>query len=131
MFSRLKVALAGHDFFTPEQLMQRVIEGMSGWDISYSHLTQVWDWKDIKELDITPFVGLRLAHAVRFFRKPSGIWVKWKQYVTCESWSQPVLIVEADRVKFIADWRPAQVPQYLGYRSDMLMKWLEIGSGTH
>ena len=124
MFSRLKVALSGHDFFTPEQLMQTVIAGMPGWDISHSHLTRVWAWKDLKELQITPFVGFRLVHCMHIFRKPTGIWVKWKQYLTCEKWSKPVLIVPADRVRVIAEWRPAQVPQDLEGKA-LLIKWLD------
>ena len=126
MFSRLKVAMSGHDFFTPEQLMQTVMAGMPGWDISHSHLTRVWAWKQLDKLQITPFVGFRLVHCMNIFRKPTGIWVKWKQYLTCETWSKPVLIVPADRMRLIAEWRPAPVVQKLETKAlAALLLWLD------
>jgi len=111
MFSRFKVAVSGHDFFTPEEMIKTVMAGMPGWDISHSHLTRVWAWKGLDTLKITPFVGFRLVHCMNIVRKPTGIWVRWKQYLTCETWSKPVLVVSPDMVRLIAAWRPARVPQ--------------------
>ena len=31
-------------------------------------------------------------HVLNFFRD-GGIWVKWKQYMTSESWSKPILLI--------------------------------------
>ena len=124
MFSRFKVAVSGHDFFTPEEMIKTVVAGMPGWDISHSHLTRVWAWKGLEKLQITPFVGFRLVHCMNIFRKPTGIWVKWKQYLTCETWSKPVLVVPADRVHLIAAWRPKRVPQDL-FAKKALLQWLD------
>ena len=72
-----------------------------------SHLSRVWDWKSLKNLELSPFKGLPRVHALNFFRSRGGIYVKWKHYLTSDEWSRPVLIVPADDMARVASWRPS------------------------
>ena len=61
-------------------------------------------------------------HVLNFFRD-GGIWVKWKQYMTSETWSQPFLLIPESDIPMVAAWRPAQRQQVFKNPSSKLA-WL-------
>ena len=104
-FSRVKVALAGKDYFTVTQMLAMVIKGLPGFDINASHLSRVWAWKDFTTAKLPEMRQLQRIHGLNFFRS-NGIWVKWKQYMTSEAWSNPVLLISQEEIPRVAMWRP-------------------------
>ena len=50
---------------------------------------------------------LSRIHVLNFFRD-GGIWVKWKQYMTSDTWSAPVLLIPEREIPNVARWRPEQ-----------------------
>lgn len=61
-------------------------------------------------------------HVLNFFRD-GGIWVKWKQYMTSESWSKPILLIPESDIPRVAAWRPYQRQQCFKNKSSKL-NWL-------
>ena len=61
-------------------------------------------------------------HVLNFFRD-GGIWVKWKQYMTSETWSKPFLLIPESDIPRVAAWRPAQRQQCFKNPSSKLA-WL-------
>ena len=103
------MALAGRDFNTVEELMNVLLGGLPSFHFSWSHLMTVWNWKALDQFDMPTLRNLHKVHVVNLFRS-NGIWVKWKQYMTSEEWSRPVLLIPAHEMAAIAAWRPAVVP---------------------
>jgi hypothetical protein len=63
-------------------------------------------------------------HVLNFFRD-NGIWVKWKQYMTSETWSKPVLLIPEHDIPRVAMWRPAQKQQvFKKKKADAKLSWL-------
>ena len=108
-FSRVKAAIAGRDYNTVDELFKILGVGLPSFNFSWTHLHTVWNWKALEQFDIPPLVGLRRVHCVNFYRN-NGIWVKWKQYMTSEQWSRPVLLIPHQEMASIALWRPEVVP---------------------
>ena len=105
--------------------MQLLVDGLPGFKFTWSHLHTVWNWKGLESFDIPPLVHLSRVHAVNFYR-PNGIWVKWKQYMTSEEWSTPVLLIPPHEIQTIAAWRPQVTPhQYSEKDKRGKMRWLE------
>ena len=50
LFSRIKVALAGHGYFTVIDMLRIMIAGVPGFEMHTSHLTHIWAWKDMAAL---------------------------------------------------------------------------------
>ena len=50
LFSRIKVALAGHDYFTVTEMLDKIIAGLPGFELYTGHLSHVWAWKDLEAL---------------------------------------------------------------------------------
>ena len=65
---------------------------------------------------------LSRIHVLNFFRD-GGIWVKWKQYLTSETWSTPILLIPESDIPQVAMWRPAQRHQCFKKASSKLA-WL-------
>ena len=65
---------------------------------------------------------LSRIHVLNFFRD-GGIWVKWKQYMTSESWSKPILLIPESDIPRVAAWRPYQRQQCFKNKSSKL-NWL-------
>ena len=105
--------------------MQLLVDGLHSFKFTWSHLHTVWNWKGLESFDIPPLVHLSRVHAVNFFRS-NGIWVKWKQYMTSEEWSTPVLLIPPHEIQSIAAWRPQVTPhQYSDMDQRGKMTWLE------
>ena len=104
-FSRLKVALAGHDFYTVAAMCEVLMTNLLGFDVKYTHLMQTWGWKSLEDMGCPAFGALGHIHALNFFRH-KGTWVKWKQFMTSSSWSTPILLIPEHRMADVAAWRP-------------------------
>ena len=105
--------------------MQLLVDGLPSFKFTWSHLHTVWNWKGLESFDIPPLVHLHRVHAVNFFRS-NGIWVKWKQYMTSEEWSTPVLLIPPHEMPIIAAWRPQVTPhQYSDKDQRGKITWLE------
>ena len=50
LFSRIKVALAGHDYFTVIEMLDKITAGLPGFRLHTGHLSHVWAWKEMKAL---------------------------------------------------------------------------------
>ena len=50
LFSRIKVALAGHDYFTVIEMLDEITAGLPGFRLHTGHLSHVWAWKEMKAL---------------------------------------------------------------------------------
>ena len=61
-------------------------------------------------------------HVLNFFRN-RGVWVKWKQHMTSETWSEPILLIPESDMPRVGAWRPAQRQQVFKERSSKLA-WL-------
>ena len=58
------------------------------------------------DLDLPVLKGMRRVHALNFFEHRGAIWVKWKQYMTSETWSTPVNVIPPKDLPRVAQWRP-------------------------
>ena len=113
-FSRLSVALTGRDYFDLDEMWGIVHDVLKAFEVQVAHLNTVWDWKAMeKELssDFTRFERLNCVHMLSVYRDQEGVWVKWKQYMTDEAWSRPILLVKRDRMAAIAAYRPKPLVQ--------------------
>ena len=111
-FSRVRVAVAGRDYYTVAGLMKIIVDGLPGFNVRHSHLHTVWGWKNMEaDLDLPVLKGLRRVHTVNFFTHQGAVYVKWKHYMTSETWSKPVLMVPRNGVARVADWRPPVRPR--------------------
>ena len=43
-FSRLRVALRGHDYFTLMEMFEILRNGLESFDFIHSHLSRIWNW---------------------------------------------------------------------------------------
>ena len=61
-------------------------------------------------------------HVFNVFRNHGGIWIKWKQYMTSDTWSHPVLLVGPRKMTSIAAMVPANVKPEFQAHAEM-MSW--------
>ena len=75
LFSRIKVALAGHDYFTVIEMLDKITAGLPGFRLHTGHLSHVWAWKEMKALcSLLPLVlAIAFIHcgALQGCREPS------------------------------------------------------------
>ena len=76
----------------------------------------------MREPGLPEMTRLGRIHVLNFFRD-GGIWVKWKQYMTSETWSNPILLISESDMPRVAAWRPAQRQQRFKQPSSKLA-WL-------
>ena len=92
--SRLRVAIAGRDYYTVAGLMKLIVDGLPGFNVRHSHLHTVWGWKDMEDdLPLPDLKRLRRVHALNFFTHRGAVFVKWKHYMTSDTWSRPVCVI--------------------------------------
>lgn len=104
--------------------MQAVVNGaLKAFDVRWCHVTHVWEWESLKN-DLPSFNRLRTIHAINVFRQ-GGIFIKWKQYMTDESWSRPILLVPGSKIQQIASLRPDRVPQSFGKKASAMLSWVD------
>ena len=105
--------------------MKLLADGLGAFKFTWSHLHTVWDWEGLAACDIPPLIHLDRVHAVNFYRL-NGIWVKWKQYMTSEDWSTPVLLVPSHAIRGIAAFGPMVTPHVYSHTDQVSkMAWLE------
>ncbi len=124
-FSRVVAAISGHDFFTVPQLFELIEEKLQYCRVKSSHLAQSWGWKGLLSLRACPTISqLGRVHAIKLFRS-SGIYAQWKQWMTDEAWSTPVLLVSPEDVYFLASFRPE--PRVMRFEEDgrPILGWID------
>lgn len=121
-FSRFAVALAGHNYYTLPEMFEVARAGMPSFGFGVGHMTHQWGFKSLKPL-MPEFRNLRTVHAINIFRR-GGIWVKWKQYMTCDTWSTPVLLIPPHQIPVVARFVPDRVTQSFEKRAAMLA-WID------
>ena len=109
-FSRLKIALHGRDYMTRTELIQVFMESMHGFSFDAFHLNKVWNWKQGQRLFGWEHMKyLHRVHLINVFRTADGIYIKWKQYLTSDQWSKPVLILPRHLFAAMRVWYPDQI----------------------
>ena len=59
-FSRMRVAIAGRDYYSVAGLMKLIVDGLPGFHLRHSHLHTVWAWKDMDvDLYLARFKGFK------------------------------------------------------------------------
>jgi len=109
-FGRLSTALAGRDYFTLDDLFEIIVENIRSHKIEMAHMTHHWDWYTLKE-HMPVFHKLSNVHGINIFRLNGGIWIKWKEYLTSEAWSRPILLLPPRQVEVVASLRPPLLPR--------------------
>ena len=75
-------------------------EKLTSFHVSSSHLAEMWDWEHVgKDCSIPAASRIRNVHCLNVFRQHGGIWIKWKQYLTSATWSDPILLIPGHRLK--------------------------------
>jgi hypothetical protein len=122
-FSRLSVILKGRDYFTVVGMLRIVAQYLRTCEFLPDHLDQVWDWHGQKKRRwFRKVTGLARVHAYRIYRS-NGIYMEWKQWMTDEQWSKPVLLVPADKIATVAAWHPDTCPMAFK-KPDRMHEWL-------
>ena len=127
-FSRLSVSLRGHNYDTVDEMWDIIKTALRSFDIDTMHTKQTWAFKELGE-SLPAIRRLHYVHAVNVFRTRQGIFIKWKQYVTDDQWSEPQCVVHARKMATIAGLRPASVAKHFAER-DMMLSWLDKYEGA-
>ena len=128
-FSRLVAAIAGRDFFTVDQLFATAQQNLNYCNLKARHLAQTWGWKGLQSLPVVKAVsGLGPVHAIKFYRS-SGIWVQWKQWMTDEDWSQPVLLLTPEDMNKLANFEPTRHTMEFPNGGQNILDW--VGKFEH
>ena len=107
VFSRLRVAIAGKNYYKVAGLMKMIVDGVPGFNVRHSHLYTVWGWKNMeKDHNLPVQKGIRKVHALICFTHQGAVCVKWKQYLTSDTWCKPVILIPPSGVPAVARWRP-------------------------
>ncbi len=121
-FSRVVAALAGHDFFTVPEMFRVLGERLQYCHLQWGHLSQTWGWKELQALG-HPLHGLGQVHAVEIFRS-KGVYIKWKQWMTDEEWSSPVLLVSEQDMQPFAAFRPNSHTMQFPNQGQPILQWI-------
>ena len=111
-FSRIKIALTGRTYYTMDEMINTLHDAISGFTFDFQHLSDVWDFKEMeKACDLPHIRSLERVHAINVFRHGGCICVKWKQYLTSDTWSKPIVVVPPHLMSVVGAWRPQRVVQ--------------------
>ena len=125
-FSLIRQSLTGHDYFTVDDIWTLVRSALSNGDkIHTAHVCQTWGFTQLGADAGLPRIhghDLPRIHVFNVFRSTSGIWIKWKQFMTDDVWSRPVLLLGARRMQEVARMRPAKVDARFNRQAEM-MSW--------
>ena len=129
MFSRIAVALRGHDYFTVVGMLRRICGSLNYCNLDTGHLGQVWAWKGLIE---EPMPGharqmhnLDPVHAFRLTRQADGVYMQWKQWCTDPAYCNAVRIVDRHEMHTLAEWRPIRRPMAFPQDGQTILSWLE------
>ena len=84
-------------------------QSLKAFAMNWSHHGSSYDFTHLRTLYGIELHRYRNVHSLRLYVDNMGIWVKWRQYVSDESWSTPRLLVEYDRVAVFATAKPPLV----------------------
>lgn len=125
-FSRLGAAIAGQDYFTVPGMLEMVRANVKHCKTKSGHLAQVWGWKALLEHEATKRMhNLDPVHAFRYIRSPAGIHMQWKQWCTDETWSKPLLVVDADGMGSLGQFRPAKLKMEFPHQGQPILDWVD------
>ena len=123
-FSRLSVALIGKDYYTLEQMWSHITNAVKSHDISISHVTDAWAFKELQDGNgISEIKGVRHPHVFSIFRR-GGVYIQWKQYMTDEVWSRPVLMLPPNLMRTVGALRPQRIDFEFKQKNSMLA-WID------
>ena len=119
-FSMIGHVTAGKSYITREDMLHIITTELKKWTIRCGHLYTVWKWKDVVSVVPLPALhGLHNCHAFQIFRA-GGVHLRWKQYMTDETWSKSIVLVEPHHVPTLAAWRPEAIAPELAGKQAML-----------
>ena len=125
-FSRLCACLKGRSYYTIQQLFDIVQANMTKQEVSWSHLPFTWDWAELRKLIGVETKSLRNTHDYEVFRAHNGIFIRWKQWLTCETFSKPVHLLTTEQMRNIGRLRPAVIPNSFSDSDNALISsWLD------
>jgi hypothetical protein len=125
-FSRLCGALKGRDYFTAAEMQHLVNESMPCQSIAWGHLCTSWNFTDLRAKIGLEAKKLRNVHDLKLFRDATGIFAQWKQWLTDETYSRPVLLVPSDQMAAIADTCPVPIPhKFPPLQHSQITSWLQ------
>jgi hypothetical protein len=128
-FSRFVAAIAGHDFFTVDELFSIATRNLRYCNLKTGHLGQTWHWKQLLSQGFAREIsGLGSAHSIRLFQS-DGIYMQWKQWMTDELWSNPVQLVSRLDMATVAAFRPAVAHMEFPKGGEEILDW--IGKFQH
>lgn len=109
-FSRVAAALAGKDYFTLPEMMGIINAALKNNNIVWGHLDKQWDFTSVRAGIGIEFQRLRNAHSLCFTRTASGVTVRWRQWLTDNDWSRPLLLLDGVRMQQVGlELRPPEV----------------------
>ena len=119
-FSMIGHVIQGKSYINRCDLMHIIVTELKKWLIRVEHLYAVWRWKEVKDVVSVPQLhGLHHCHAFQVFRS-GGIHLRWKQYMTDETWSRSIVMVQPHDVARLALWRPEVYIPKFSERSKMM-----------
>ena len=113
-FSRLITALRGRTYYTMEEMADISTSCLKAVRVNWSHHGSTYNFAHLRTLFGIEVHRYRNVHALRLYVDSSGLWVKWKQYVSNETWCQPRLVAEFDRLDVFAAAKPPLVAHEFG-----------------
>jgi hypothetical protein len=108
-FSRLCASLKGRNYYTIQQMFDIVHASMTKHEVAWSHLPFTWDWVEIRKHVGVEAKRLRNSHDYEVFRTHEGIFIRWKQWLTCETYSKPVHLLTTEQMRNIGRLRPTVI----------------------
>lgn len=125
-YSRLCAALKGKNYFTAAEMHQIVIDSMPSQHVEWGHLCTSWNFTDLRARIGLEAKKLRNVHDLVLFRDAAGVHVQWKQWLTCESYSKPLLLVPSDKMAAVASLVPdAIVHKFGALHQSQITSWLQ------
>ena len=100
-FALLRASLRGHDYFSLEEMFDIVKRALSSKDnIAVAHVAQAWKWSEMFEAEKLPRIhDLARIHVFNIFSHTTGLWIKWKQYMSDITWSRPVITIPVRKMR--------------------------------
>lgn len=142
-FSRLIVSLRGRSYLTFHDMEAVSREGLKGFSMNWTHHGSSFDWNWVKKIFGMEFHRYRNVHALHLQMDSTGLWIKWKQYVSDMSWSSPILLAPVDKFPVLEQASPPFIPHAFDEKDqakyfnflDKLETWLQthinIPTQTH
>ena len=96
------------------EMAEVATSSLKAFHMNWSHHGSSYDFAHLRALYGIEFHRYRNVHSLRLYVDSTGMFVKWKQYVSDESWCTPRLLVEYDRLAAFATAKPPLVVHEFG-----------------